>query len=234
MDLKFMQVIHLKAALRTVAFTAIVVSTAFLTACATDSQTQAQTADMPKTEGSSDSGKDHSGMTTNHGMDLGPADIDYDLRFIDAMIPHHEGAITMAQAALKNTKRPELRTLANEIIKAQAEEIAQMKQWRKAWYPKASTTPMAWHREMGHMMAMSSSQVQLMRMDMDLGKADLNFDRRFIQVMIPHHQGAITMANDLKQKTKRPELQKLAQNIIESQQAEISQMEQWLQSWYKQ
>ncbi|MGL4619934.1 MAG: DUF305 domain-containing protein, partial [Chroococcidiopsis sp.] len=50
------------------------------------------------------------------------------------MIPHHEGAVTMAQDALKKSQRPEIKQLAKNIISDQQKEIAQMKQWRKAWY----------------------------------------------------------------------------------------------------
>ncbi len=169
----------------------------------------------------------------NHNMDLGPADADYDLRFIDAMIPHHEGALVMAQDLAQKTKRPELQKLVKVIISAQTQEIAQMKQWRKNWYPKAPNTPMAWHTEMNHSMAMSLDQMKSMRMDMDLGKSDAEYDLRFMQAMVPHHQAAVVMAQDMAQKTKRPELQKLAKEIIASQQTEIDQMQQWQQSWYK-
>jgi uncharacterized protein (DUF305 family) len=176
-------------------------------------------------------GMQHGSM--GHSMDLGPADADYDLRFIDAMIPHHEGAVVMAQDMAAKTKRPELQKLAQNILKAQPQEIAQMQQWRKDWYPKAPTTPMAWHSEMKHMMAMEPAQMKAMKMDMDLGKADEGYDLRFVQAMVPHHEAAVTMAKDLAQKTKRPELQKLAKEIIASQQVEIDQMKQWQQAWTK-
>nr|WP_287128554.1 DUF305 domain-containing protein [Candidatus Cyanaurora vandensis] len=69
-------------------------------------------------------------------QNLGPADKEYDLRFMNAMIEHHEGAMVMAQDALKKSKRPEIQKLAKDIITAQQKEIAQMKTWRKAWYQK--------------------------------------------------------------------------------------------------
>jgi uncharacterized protein (DUF305 family) len=52
--------------------------------------------------------------------------------------------------------------------------------------------------------------------------------------MIPHHVGAVEMAEDLKGKSQRPELLALADDIIASQQAEIDQMEAWRQNWYGQ
>lgn len=67
---------------------------------------------------------------------LGSKDARYEQRFIDMMIPHHEGAIMMAEHALKHATRPELRQMAEKIIKAQEKEIEQLKQWRKEWYGK--------------------------------------------------------------------------------------------------
>lgn len=169
-----------------------------------------------------------------HAMDLGPADATYDLRFIDGMIPHHEGAVVMAEAALENSQRPEIRQLAEEIIAAQAVEIAQMEDWRAEWYPSAPAEPVMYHAEMNHDMPMSQEMISAMRMDMDMGGADDEFDLRFINAMIPHHEGAVQMAEDLKGKSQRPELLTLADEIITSQQAEIDQMEAWRQDWYGQ
>ncbi|MEG5033013.1 DUF305 domain-containing protein [Microcoleus sp. AT3-D2] len=174
------------------------------------------------------------GMNHDMSMDLGPADADYDLRFIDGMTVHHQGAVNMAQDVLKQSKRPEMKKLATDIIAAQNREINQMKEWRKAWYPKASSTPMAYHAPMGHMMAMTPEQMQSMMMSMDLGAADDQFDLRFINAMIPHHEGALVMAEDVLKKSKRPEMKKLAQEILTSQKQEIEQMKQWRQAWYKQ
>ncbi len=168
----------------------------------------------------------------NHSSsDLGPADADYDLRFIDGMIPHHEGALVMANEVLKKSTKPELKTLATAILKTQTTEINQLKQWRQAWYPKAPAQPVAWHAQMGHMMPMTTGQISAMRMDMDLGAADGGFDQRFLAAMIPHHEGAIVMAKDLLAKSKRPEMKKLAQDILTSQQAEIDQMKGWQKAW---
>jgi uncharacterized protein (DUF305 family) len=184
---------------------------------------------------------DHSNMKGmenrgGHGMnmDLGPADATYDLRFIDAMMPHHQGAVEMAKQVLQKSQRPEVRTLANKIIKAQDKEIAEMKQWRKAWYPKIAEMPMAWYASMGHMMPMSQDQQQGMMMSQDLGPANAEFDLHFINAMIPHHEGAVVMAKDALDKSNRPEIQKLAKAIIASQQAEIEKMKKWRQVWYDQ
>jgi uncharacterized protein (DUF305 family) len=200
------------------------------TACSAGSQTSAQSP-SPTPMDTGMKGMDHGGMG-GMSMDLGPADADLDLRFIDAMTPHHQGAVEMAKAAQQKSKRPEIQKLAAEIIKAQDKEIAQMKQWRKTWYPKASDTPMAYDAQMDHMMAMSPEQKQGMMMSQDLGAADDDFDLRFINAMIPHHEGAVTMAKEVLGKTKRPEIKQMAKAIIASQQTEIQQMKQWRKAWY--
>lgn len=59
---------------------------------------------------------------------------EFDKAFISEMIMHHQGAVEMAQLALKNAKHAEIKTLANAIISAQNKEIADMKAWQEAWY----------------------------------------------------------------------------------------------------
>ncbi|MBW4597592.1 MAG: DUF305 domain-containing protein [Brasilonema angustatum HA4187-MV1] len=220
-------------------FTVTFIALASLTACSTTaSQNQTQAPNTTATEATDKQQMNHGGMDhssdMNHSMDLGSADANYDLRFIDAMTPHHQGAVVMAKEALQKSKRPEIKKLSQEIIKAQNKEIAELKQWRTAWYPKAASTPMAWNAQMNHMMEMPPEQSKAMRMDMDLGAADSEFDLRFINAMIPHHEAAVTMAQDALNKSKRPEIKKLAQNIITSQQQEIAQMKKWRQAWYNQ
>ena len=59
---------------------------------------------------------------------------EFDQAFISEMIIHHQGAIDMANAALKNAKHQEIKDLANAIISAQTKEINQMKEWQQTWY----------------------------------------------------------------------------------------------------
>lgn len=80
-----------------------------------------------------DSGK-NMGMGMN--QDLGPADANYDLRFLDAMTEHHNGALVMAKDALTKSNRPEVKELARKIVADQQKEIAQMSAYRREWYKK--------------------------------------------------------------------------------------------------
>ena len=250
MGIKLMQPISVKTGFLALTLVAIASLGGVLTACSkasqsgsTTSQNQAQAPSTPATEAGGKQDMMHGG-SMNHGngmnhsmmMDLGPADANYDLRFIDAMIPHHQGAVEMAKEALSKSQHPEIKKLAQDIISAQNREINELKQWRQAWYPSSGSTPMAWNAQAGQMAGMSKEQMQGMMMTMKegLGAADAQFDLRFINAMIPHHEGAITMAQDAASKSKRPEIKKLAQDIITSQQKEIDQMKQWRKAWYKQ
>lgn len=69
-------------------------------------------------------------MSMNHAIAPGA---DYDLRFIDMMIPHHQQAIDEARNALKQAKHEDLRQLAHNIIQLQQAEIEKMKEWRRVW-----------------------------------------------------------------------------------------------------
>lgn len=71
------------------------------------------------------------GMMQNLNGKTGDA---FDKAFLSEMIMHHEGAVDMAEAALKDAKHQEIKDLAQRIITAQEEEIQQMKTWEKEWY----------------------------------------------------------------------------------------------------
>ena len=70
---------------------------------------------------------------------------------------------------------------------------------------------------------------------MDLAKLDPlkanAFDREFIRQMIPHHEGALAMAKDALAKGSNEEIKSLARQIVEAQEAEITQMKKWQEEW---
>ncbi|MBE9191535.1 DUF305 domain-containing protein [Gloeocapsopsis crepidinum LEGE 06123] len=213
---------------------AIAATSGLVVSCAAVPPTQTQVSNTPASNTHEMEGMTHNGMNHAIAINLGPADENYDLRFIDAMIPHHQGAVEMAQEALEKSQRAEIRELATEIIEAQQQEIAQVQQWRQAWYPQASDAPVAYDPQTGETVPMSQQQMHNMMMHGDLGVANDEFDLRLINAMIPHHEGAVVMAQDALEKSQRPEIRNLAQEIINSQEAEIEQMQQWQQAWYNQ
>ncbi len=154
-----------------------------------------------------------------------------DKHFIEQMVPHHDGAIAMAQLALTKATHPEVKVLAGEIIEAQEGEIKDMRSWYKNWFgkdvSKTSVSMMGGGMMSGGGMHMGGVE------DMQTLENAVDFDKAFIEAMIPHHQLAIMMAQMLKSGTNRPEMLSLANNIIESQSKEIAQMQGWYKNWYK-
>jgi uncharacterized protein (DUF305 family) len=152
-----------------------------------------------------------------------------DVQFIDMMTPHHQLALDMAKLALEHAQHGELKGLANDIILSQQDEINRMSMWRAEI---AGATPTSGHAGMSG--GASHDQMKDMPgMDVDLKQlaASSNFDRDFIEAMIPHHQSAIDMARAAMPNLKHQPLRDLANDIITTQQAEIDRMRQWQQEW---
>ncbi len=208
-----------------------------LAACAAPQQSNVNTATTNTATGNAVaqsspqmSGTDHGNM--NHGamdhanMRSSPnaASQPYDLQFLDTMIAHHQGAVDMARPAETKAQHVELKEMARNIIRDQEREIAQMKQWREGWY---AGKPEAMNMDMPGMMD------SMKGMDMNkLNAASGNeFDLMFLDMMTPHHQGALVMAREALTKAEHPEIKRLAQQIITSQEAEIAQMKGWKQVW---
>jgi uncharacterized protein (DUF305 family) len=162
----------------------------------------------------------------------------FDQQFIDMMVPHHQGAVEMAKIAQQRAQRPEIKAMAADIIASQDAEITQMKGWRKAWFGSDQTPPMS---KMPMVEGMSSAAhgghgagtTMDMAADVEaLRKAPEPFDRAFIDAMIPHHESAIDAAKAAATRAQKPEIKKLAADIVVAQEREIAQMKEWRRAWY--
>ena len=170
-------------------------------------------------------GMDHDSMQSSPNAASAP----YDLQFIDTMTQHHQGAIEMAQIALKKSSNAELKTFAQRIIDDQQKEIAQMKEWSDKWFagkPPAINMEMSGMKDSMKMMTGDGMK----RMETMNGK---EFDSMFLDMMTPHHVGAVTMAKEASTKAEKPEIRTLAGKIIEAQEAEIKEMADWKVKWSK-
>jgi uncharacterized protein (DUF305 family) len=148
-----------------------------------------------------------------------------DERFIDAMVPHHQGAVEMAEVALKNAEHEEIRSLSEEIVTAQEAEIEELKKIKQREFG-ISEVPMEMSQEQMRSMGMMKDPQHLAHQE--------PFDKAFIDAMIPHHESAIEMAQVAREESDIPEIQDLSSNIIEAQRREISQMQAWRERWYPQ
>jgi uncharacterized protein (DUF305 family) len=214
--------------LRAVLMSALVIVPMSLAACSQPPKTE-QTTNVDQTDPNATAEDDSDAMGAAR---LGPADEKFDLRFIDAMILHHEGAIAMAQDAMKKTTREEIKQFAQSVIDRQQQEIDQLKEWRQTWYADAGAEPVIYSTQMKETVAMSEEQKTAAMMQKRLGKVGDRFDSRFMRIMMPHHREAVLMARQALRKAEHPELKELAQTMIDSQNQDIQQLREWLKAWY--
>jgi uncharacterized protein (DUF305 family) len=146
-----------------------------------------------------------------------------DKAFIDAMVPHHQGAIAMAEVALKNAEHEEIKELSRNIISSQQAEIEELKSIKEEEFG-TSNVPMEMSQEQMRSMGMMMNPQELANKE--------PFDKAFIDAMIPHHQSAIEMSQVALDKSDNPKIKELAENIISAQQQEIEEMTRWRQQWY--
>jgi uncharacterized protein (DUF305 family) len=137
-----------------------------------------------------------------------------DRAFVAAMIPHHESAVEMAELARQRGRSRFVKDLAADIVRTQAAEIATMRGQDRELADAGVERGRLGVDE--HMTGMNDDMTMLERAD--------PFDSAFIEMMIPHHRGAITMAKAELAKGRDPELKALAQDIIDAQQREITLM----------
>jgi len=164
------------------------------------------------------------GGTMGAGAITNPA-ASFDQRFLDQMIVHHQGAVMSAQMMIADSARPELRDLAQRIITGQQREIDQMRQWRQDWYGTAANRTLLGMMNGGMTGAAMMDREQMRQM---MG-ASADFDRMFLQMMIPHHEAAIAMAQQALAQAEHSEIKTLAQGIITTQRAEVGEMQRYLQ-----
>jgi uncharacterized protein (DUF305 family) len=168
-------------------------------------------------------GRDHGSGGMASGMLMKDGEYS-DERFIDAMVPHHEGAVEMARVAVKNAEHPEIERLAEHIISNQEAEINELESIKREEYgtPKVPT-----HMSMGQTKDMG------MMMNPQSLTNENPFDKAFIDNMIPHHRSAIGMAQVARDEFNNPKIKELATGIVSAQKREISQMKQWRTQWYQ-
>jgi uncharacterized protein (DUF305 family) len=169
-----------------------------------------------------------------------PAVAELERNFLTGMIPHHRGAVQMAELAVQKATRPELRRLAQRMIDEQRSEIDTMTHWLRDWYgmeaPAGTSMPMGMMSEAGmemmHQMMDGMMPDEMARMRALETKSGADFDVEFMSAMVDHHAMAVMMAAPVLIGGHHADLYTLAENVVISQGEEIKQLDEWLEAWY--
>jgi uncharacterized protein (DUF305 family) len=145
-----------------------------------------------------------------------------DVTFVQMMTPHHSQAIDMANKEVIDGSNAQVKALAKKIMAAQSPEINQMNGWMTAW----GVAP-AGHQGNGSMGSMPGmmSDAEMARFQKAKGT---QLDRTFLEMMITHHEGAVTMGRTELATGLSTEAKALAQSIVTGQTEEIATMQQLL------
>lgn len=151
-------------------------------------------------------------MYDKNNMSLGQADRTFDLRYINAMIAHHRGAMLLAEQLAKNTTRPEMKTLAENILADEPKNITELYSWKKDWYgdTKKVRDPIV----------------------ANLGPADDKFDLRFLNALIAHHEVGLLMTKETHLKSSRAEILNNADAVEAFLKNGIETLKGLRSSWY--
>jgi uncharacterized protein (DUF305 family) len=157
-----------------------------------------------------------------------------DRAFVREMIPHHRMAVDMAEMARMDADHQQIKTLAKSIIEDQNAEIRQLTAIRKSLKVKPLPAGDAEHEAMMRDADTLGLSMESIGMDMNMDELDgaKPFDRKFIDMMITHHQGAIRMARAELAKGMSARLRAIARAIVAAQKREILQMNSWREAWY--
>lgn len=142
----------------------------------------------------------------------------FEVKFMQDMIDHHAMAVMTAEMCVEKATHEELRQLCENIIAAQSDEIQKMQTWLADWYgvhyePRMKRGEM---RQMEKLASLSGAE----------------FEIAFMEMIIRHHERAIKEAETCIERAYHDELVSLCENIVETQSAEIEQMQTWLCEWY--
>ncbi|TLP71723.1 DUF305 domain-containing protein [Nesterenkonia sphaerica] len=208
----------MKTKLSAVAVSVFAASVA-LTACGEPNQDTEEPAEDPAAQ-------DEQAETANG--DFNDADVEY----ASGMIVHHEQAVEMSDILLQTDDAdPEVSALAEDIRAAQQPEIEQMESWLEAWghEPEGDGDHGGMMEDDDHgMMGDGGHDGMMSEEDLDnLASAEGDeASRLFLDQMIIHHEGAVTMAEGHLEAGQNPEALELSENVIADQNAEIEEMEE--------
>ncbi|MEU6354852.1 DUF305 domain-containing protein [Streptomyces sp. NPDC047072] len=143
-----------------------------------------------------------------------------DVTYARMMIEHHTQALDMTELAPKRAESAKVKALAERISASQGPEIAAMRAWLKE-YGESEKSEDHDHATMPGM----ATETQLDNLRAARGKA---FDQLFLTLMTTHHQGAITMATEVKGQGNNVRIEEMADDVVAQQTSEINRMRDML------
>lgn len=158
-----------------------------------------------------------------------PPPNDADLTFMTSMIFHHAQAVDMTKLAPNRAASKDLKGLADRIADVQGPEIDMMNRWLAA-HGQLKIDPSApgGHGHGGLPMLDMPGMASPEQMTELKNASGDRFDTLFLQLMIAHHQGALTMADTVRKGGVDVRVQEIADDIIATQSDEIARMRGWL------
>ena len=145
-------------------------------------------------------------------MDFGRPDRTLDLRYINAMIAHHRGAMLLATQAGTQTQRQEMKDLSAMILRDEPKAIDELYTWKKDWY--------------GDTKQVKDPIVS------NLGTYDEKFDLRFLNALIAHHEAGLLMTKEIKTKSSRTEILNNADAVDTFLTTTLKLFKDWRTQWY--
>lgn len=146
--------------------------------------------------------------------------------FLSEMIPHHEAAIQMSKNILNYTDNSTIKTLAKNIIEKQTKDVKQM----STLLQQLKRDPSIPKDNDEKYIKQYNQILTTMLTAMDKKSPSHNVNVLFLEEMIPHHAGAIAMADNILKYTTNPKVKKIATGIVESQKTQLGEMEALLKS----
>ena len=147
-----------------------------------------------------------------------------DVRFLQDMIPLHQQAVEMAALVEARTNTEDILAIAGRIDASQADEIAFMREWLAERGEQAPSAHAHHDTHMSHEMMGMATPAQMADLAAAKGSA---FDAMFLTLMVTHHEGAVTMVDDLLDQPGSaydPVLFEFVNDITNDQSAEIERM----------
>lgn len=151
-------------------------------------------------------------MYEKNNMTLGTADRGLDLRYLNAMIAHHRGAVLLAEQAQGKTQRTDIQQLITKILADEPTAIAELYTWKQQWY--------------GDTRSVRDPIIA------NLGTYDEKYDLRFLNALIAHHEAGLLMTREVHTKSSRTEILNNADTVEIFFNTTLKIFKDWRKEWY--